>query len=148
MVGVVCSLIGSQIMLQGDGYTYAAVPLRVAVASGAAFLTAQLLDVTVFNVFRAGRWWRAPLASTIVGSVVDTVLFFSIAFAQTITLFGANADSAINWAWESVPFLGFGAVVPLWVSLAFADWCVKLTLALLALVPFRLLVAWLSPTAA
>ncbi|MEJ1990382.1 MAG: queuosine precursor transporter [Maritimibacter sp.] len=148
VVGVVCSLIGSQIELQGDGYTYAAVPLRVAVGSGIAFLTAQLLDVAVFNRFREGRWWRAPLVSTLVGSATDTALFFTIAFSASITLFGANADGAINWAWESVPFMGAGPLVPLWVSLAFADWLVKLSLALVALVPFKVLVTKLSPQVA
>lgn len=143
-VGVVCSLIGSQIMLQGDGYSYAAVPLRVAVGSGLAFLSAQLLDVTIFNALRRRQWWLPPLASTLVGSAVDTTLFFSVAFAASITLFGPNADAAINWAWGSVPFLGIGATVPLWVSLAFADWLVKLSLAMLALVPFKLLVTKLS----
>ncbi|RME18798.1 MAG: VUT family protein [Alphaproteobacteria bacterium] len=144
VVGVACSLVGSQIMLEGDGYTYAAVPLRVAVASGTAFLTAQLLDVTIFNMLRRRAWWLPPLGSTLVGSAVDTALFFTIAFSASITLFGAEADSAINWAWESVPFLGVGAVVPLWVSLAFADWMVKLSLALVALVPFKVIVGRLS----
>ncbi|WGW04704.1 queuosine precursor transporter [Tropicibacter oceani] len=141
VTGVLCSLIGSQIMLQGDGYEYAAVPLRIAVASGIGFLVAQLTDITVFNRFRAGKWWRAPLISTLVGSALDTVLFFSIAFSATITLFGADADSAINWAWEAVPFMNAGPMAPLWVSLAFADWLVKLSLALIALVPFKLIVS-------
>jgi len=141
VVGVICSLIGSQIMLQGDGFTYAAVPLRVAVASGIAFLVAQLSDVTVFNAMRGGRWWRAPLASTLVGSALDTVVFFTIAFSASITLFGADADAAINWAWEPVPFMLSGPEAPLWVTLAFADWLVKLSLALIALIPFKVIVA-------
>ncbi|MCJ7875032.1 queuosine precursor transporter [Phaeobacter sp. J2-8] len=144
VTGVICSLIGSQIMLQGDGYSYAAVPLRIAVASGVAFLVAQLTDIAVFNRFRSGRWWRAPLISTLVGSALDTVLFFAIGFSAAITLFGAEADSAIAWAWEPVPFMNVGAAVPLWVTLAFADWLVKLTVSLLALVPFRAIVARLS----
>ncbi|UWQ05002.1 queuosine precursor transporter [Aliiroseovarius crassostreae] len=148
VVGVICSLIGSQIMLQGDGFEYAAVPLRVAVASGIGFLTAQLLDVAVFNSLRDGKWWRAPLASTLVGSVVDTVLFFTIAFSASITFFGADADAAINWAWDPAPFLTFGPKMPLWVSLAVADWLVKLTLALVALIPFRVIVTKLSPSVA
>ncbi len=139
--GVICSLIGSQIMLQGDGYTYAAVPLRVAVASGIAFLTAQLVDVSIFNRFREGRWWRAPLISTLVGSALDTALFFTIAFSASVAVFGAQADEAISWAWDAVPFLGFGSELPLWVSLAFADWLVKLALALIALIPFRMIVS-------
>ena len=63
---------------------------------------------------------------------------------QTLTI----GKAAINWAWDELPFLGVGAVVPLWVSLAFADWLVKLSLALVALVPFRLLVTKLSPDTA
>ncbi|KIC38633.1 membrane protein [Ruegeria sp. ANG-R] len=144
VVGVICSLIGSQIMLQGDGFTYAAVPLRVAVASGVAFLVAQLSDVTVFNAMRGGRWWRAPLASTLVGSALDTVVFFTIAFSASVTFFGANADAAISWAWEPVPFMLSGPEAPLWVTLAFADWLVKLALALIALIPFKVIVARLT----
>ncbi|WP_323763903.1 queuosine precursor transporter [Marinovum sp.] len=144
LTGVVCSLVGSQIMLQGDGYTYAAVPLRIAVASGAAFLLAQLTDIAVFDRFRGGRWWRAPLVSTLTGSALDTALFFTIAFSASVTVFGAEADGAVNWAWEAVPFLNMGPLAPLWVTLAFADWLVKLALALVALIPFRAVVAWLG----
>ena len=144
VTGVLCSLIGSQIMLQGDGFTYAAVPLRIAVASGTAFLIAQLTDVTVFNAMREGRWWRAPLVSTLVGSALDTAIFFTIAFSASVTFFGADADAAINWAWESVPFMLSGPEAPLWVTLAFADWLVKLSLALVALIPFKVIVARLT----
>jgi len=145
VVGVLCSLIGSQIMLEGDGFTYPAVALRIAVGSGLAFLTAQLLDVALFDALRRRSWWLPPLVSTLVGSAVDTALFFTIAFSASLTVFGSEADAAISWAWDAVPFLGVGAVVPLWVSLGFADWLVKLSLALVALVPFRLLVTKLSP---
>ena len=138
VTGVVCSLIGSQIMLQGDGYTYAAVPLRVAIASGTAFLVAQLVDVLVFDRMRGGAWWNAPLASTLIGSALDTALFFTIAFAGALS-FGAFADEQVSWATEAVPFLNTGPLVPLWVSLAVADWGVKLALALVALIPFRLI---------
>jgi uncharacterized integral membrane protein (TIGR00697 family) len=149
LVGVACSLVGSQIMLQGDGYEYAAVSLRVAVGSGIAFLSAQLLDVAVFNRLREGAWWRAPLASTLIGSAVDTVLFFSIAFSASLGIFfSESANMETSWATEAVPFLGTGPVVPLWVSLGFADWLVKLSLALVALIPFRVLVAKLSPNPA
>jgi len=144
VTGIVCSLIGSQIMLQGDGYEYAAVPLRIAVGSGTAFLIAQLTDVAVFNRFRQGSWWRAPLVSTLVGSALDTALFFSIAFSASLS-FGAQADEAIAWAQGTAPFLTLGAEAPLWVSLAFADWGVKLALALIALVPFRIIVGVLLP---
>ncbi len=142
LVGVTCSLIGSQIMLQGDGYEYAAVPLRVAVGSGIAFLAAQMLDVRIFDRLREGTWWRAPLVSTIVGSIVDTALFFTIAFAAFVP-FSATANEAISWAWDPAPFLTVGPMVPLWVTLAVADWLVKLTIALVALVPFRAIVGQL-----
>lgn len=143
LTGVLSSLVGSQIMLEFGP----AVPLRIAVASGTAFLLAQLTDVAVFNWFREGKWWRAPLISTLIGSALDTTLFFSIAFAASITLFGPGADAAISWAWEPVPFMNSGPVAPLWVTLAFADWLVKLALALVALVPFRAIVARLDPAA-
>ncbi|MEP1520624.1 queuosine precursor transporter [Ascidiaceihabitans sp.] len=140
VTGIICSLIGSQIMLEYGP----AVPLRIAVASGVGFLLAQMTDVSIFNRLRTGAWWRAPLASTIVGSALDTALFFTIAFSASVTIFGANADGAINWAWEAVPFMMSGPEAPLWVTLAFADWLVKLGVALLALVPFRILTARLA----
>jgi hypothetical protein len=140
VVGIACSLIGSQIMLEYGP----AVALRIAVGSATAFLVAQLLDVVIFDRLRDGAWWRAPLASTLVGSVVDTALFFTIAFSARITVFGAEADGAISWAWETVPFLLIGPDAPLWVTLAVADWAVKLGVAILALVPFRLIVRRIS----
>ncbi len=138
VVGILCSLIGSQIMLQGDGFTYAAVALRVAIASGTAFLIAQLVDVFVFNSLRDGNWWRAPLVSSVIGSALDTAIFFTLAFSASVS-FGAAADAEVSWAWDLVPLLGIGAESPLWVSLAIADWMVKLSLALIALIPFKLL---------
>ncbi len=140
VVGIICSLIGSQIMLQGDGFEYPAVALRIAIGSATAFLVAQLLDIAVFDRLRAGSWWKAPLGSTLVGSTVDTVIFFSIAFASVFNGFSASADEEVMWAQDAVPFLNTGPEVPLWVSLAVADWGVKLSIALLALVPFRLIV--------
>jgi hypothetical protein len=135
-VGVVCSLIGTQVMLEFGP----AVTLRVAVGSAVAFLAAQLLDVAVFDRMRAGRWWRAPLVSTLVGATADTILFFSIAFAGFVTVFSEAADGAVAWAQAPAGFLMIGPEVPLWVSLAVADWAVKIALALIALVPFRLIV--------
>ena len=139
ITGIVCSLIGSQIMLQGDGYEYPAVALRIAVGSGCAFLVAQLIDIFVFNKFREGYWWRAPLISTIIGSFLDTILFFTISFSKLITFFPSYANDEISWAWSISPFLTVGFDAPLWISLAFADWIVKLSVALLALVPFRVI---------
>lgn len=131
VVGLLFSLVGSQIV----GESGALVSLRVALASGAAFLVAQLLDVTVFDRLRQGVWWRAPLVSSLFGSTVDTLLFFSIAFAAALQWIEPGND--VGWANEALPLLGIGPVVPLWVSLASADWLVKLSLAALALMPFR-----------
>lgn len=138
VAGVACSAVGTQIMLQADGYTYPAVTVRIALGSGLAFLTAQLLDVSVFDRLREGTWWRAPLASTLIGSSVDTALFFTIAFSGALSFLEPGND--VSWAGEMLPLLGMGPVVPLWVSLGVADWVVKLSLALLALVPFRIIV--------
>ena len=142
IVGVFCSLIGTQIMLQGDGFTYPAVTFRIAIGSGLAFLTAQLLDVGIFSALREGAWWKAPLASTIIGSSVDTAIFFTIAFSGALTWLEPGND--VSWAGEVLPLLGVGPEAPLWVSLAVADWMVKLSLALIALAPFR----WLTARAA
>lgn len=83
---------------------------RIAVASGTAFLVAQLLDVAIFDRLRRGAWWQAPLASSLLASAVDTAAFFALAFAFT-----------------PVP----------WVTLAVGDYGVKVALALLMLIPFR-----------
>lgn len=134
VTGVICSLIGTQI----TGEFGPLVTWRIAIGSGLAFLTAQLLDVAIFDRLRSGAWWEAPLVSTIIGSAVDTLLFFTIAFSMLLTFLEPTND--VSWANETLPILGMGPVAPLWVSLALADWCVKLGLALLALVPFRLIV--------
>lgn len=140
IVGVICSLIGTQIM----GEFGPLVTLRIAVGSGVAFLTAQLLDVAIFDRLRDGRWWIAPLASTLIGSTVDTALFFTIAFSGALSFLEPAND--VSWAGEMLPLLGAGPVSPLWVSLAVADWGVKLSLALIALIPFRLIVERLRPS--
>jgi len=138
IVGAICSLIGTQI----SGEYGPLVTLRIALGSGIAFLTAQLLDVRVFSALRQGAWWRAPLASTLIGSSLDTILFFSIAFSARLSWLEPANDVA--WANQALPMLGVGPVAPLWVSLAFADWLVKLSLALLALIPFRLIAGRLA----
>ncbi|MEM9247385.1 MAG: VUT family protein [Pseudomonadota bacterium] len=130
LVGILCSLLAAQ---------FDATTLRIAIGSGTAFLVAQMLDVGIFNRLRDGAWWRAPLVSTLIGSTIDTALFFSIAFAAAFN--GLEPGNAPTWAQESLPVLGAGPLAPLWVSLAVADWAVKLSLALIALVPFRLIVA-------
>ena len=140
VTGIICSLIGSQIMLDGGGFTYPAVALRIAIGSACAFGVAQLLDVAVFNRLRDGSWWTAPLGSTLISSTVDTVIFFSIAFAAVFNGISASAADEVIWAQDAVPFLNAGPMVPLWVSLAVADWGVKIAIALIALVPFRIIV--------
>ena len=95
---------------------------RIALASGTAFLTAHLLDIFVFNRLRSGVWWRAPLISSTIGSAVDTVLFFSLAFA------GAGIGTAVY------PIVG---EAPVWAGWAFVDFLVKLAVALVLLIPFR-----------
>lgn len=141
VVGVLCSLIGSQIM----GEFGPLVTLRVALGSGLAFLCAQLTDIAVFNRLRTGSWWRAPLISTLVSSTLDTIIFFTTAFAAFLIWIEPGND--VTWANEALPLLGAGPVAPLWVSLAVADWLVKLAMAAVALVPFRLLVGKLTQRA-
>jgi len=133
-VGLFCSLIGTQIM----GEFGPLVTLRIAIGSGMAFLVAQLLDVSVFDRFRTGAWWRAPLISTLIGSTLDTMIFFTTAFSTALIWLEPAND--VTWANEALPLLGIGPEAPLWMSLAVADWSVKLLLALVALLPFRLIV--------
>jgi uncharacterized integral membrane protein (TIGR00697 family) len=134
--GILCSLVGSQVMLE----TGPAVPLRVAVASGAAFLAAQLLDVAIFQRFRTREWWRAPLASTVLSSSLDTLIFFGLAFsAAAAVLFPAAANETVAWAQGPAPLLGLGPEAPLWASLALADLGVKIAVALIGMGPYRLL---------
>jgi hypothetical protein len=132
IVGVICSLIGTQI----TGEFGPLVTFRIALGSGIAFLTAQLLDVAIFDRLRGGGWWRAPVVSSLIGSSFDTALFFFIAFSAALSGF---LPGDVAWANEVLPLLGMGPMAPLWVSLAVADWGVKLALALVALIPFRLI---------
>ena len=71
---------------------------RIAIASGTAYLVGQLLDVTVFNRLRRLKWWKAPLTASLVGSVLDTVIFFSVAFAPAFSFVGPNDPFAIAGA--------------------------------------------------
>lgn len=123
-VGLACSLIAA-----GLGTT----TVRIAVASGAAFLCAQMVDVAIFERLRHRGWWQAPFLSSLVGSALDTVMFFGIAFAAFLPV-----DMNTGWANEAVPLLGAGPLAPVWMSLGLADWLIKVALAALALVPFRI----------
>ena len=104
---------------------------RIALASGTAFLVGQLLDITVFNRLRRQNWWHAPLAGSVVGSALDTALFFSLAFAGIEDM--------------SVPVPVFGLTLPLWQSLAIFDFAVKMLVALLALIPYGALMSAILP---
>ncbi|WP_231471297.1 queuosine precursor transporter [Thioalkalivibrio sp. HK1] len=137
--GIVCSFIGTQII--GDFGPL--VTFRIALGSGTAFLVAHLIDINIFDRLRTGTWWQAPLISSLVGSSIDTALFFSIAFSQSLQALDPSGDVA--WANEILPLLGLGPMAPLWVSLALADWFVKITLALIALAPFRFAIRSLLP---
>ena len=88
------------------------ISIRIAIGSGAAFLVAQLLDVRVFDLLRKKIWYIAPLSSSLLGSLIDTFLFFSISFYNT-----------------DVP----------WITLAMGDFIVKVLISLIMLIPFRLL---------
>jgi len=112
---------------------------RIAIASGSAFLVAQLLDIAIFNRLRDRRWWLAPLASSLIGSAVDTLLFFSFAFAAQFAVLDTMLGREDGSLAFLVPFFGLGAEVPLWVSLAVGDYLVKILIALAMLVPYRVL---------
>ena len=88
------------------------ISIRIAIGSGTAFIVAQLLDVKIFDMLRKKKWFVAPLSSSLIGSTVDTFLFFSISFYAT-----------------GIP----------WVTLSLGDLAVKIFVALVMLIPFRLL---------
>ena len=94
------------------------ISIRIAIGSGTAFLTAQLLDVQIFDKLRKKKWYIAPITSSMIGSTVDTFLFFSISF--------------------------YGTIVP-WFTLALGDLGVKIFVALMMLIPFRLLLKTFKP---
>ena len=93
------------------------ISVRIAIGSGTAFIIAQLLDVQIFDQLRQKKWFIAPLASSLIGSTVDTFLFFSISF--------------------------YGTGIP-WVTLSLGDLAVKIFVALVMLIPFRLLLGTLK----
>ena len=138
LTGILCSFIGTQV----QGEFGPLVTIRVALGSGLAFLAAQLLDITIFNRFRRGLWWRAPLISPVISSTLDTAIFFTIAFSASLSFLEPGVD--VSWATAPMPLLGLGPEAPFWVSLAVGDWLVKLLLAGVALLPFRLALAKLD----
>lgn len=119
---------------------------RIAIASASAFLIGQLLDISVFSRLRASRaWFLPPLAASLFGSLLDTAIFFTIAFAPALGfidgLFGMK-DGSLGFG---APWLGVGSEVPLWFSLATGDFLVKFLAALLLLAPYRMLMGKLMP---
>ena len=94
------------------------ISVRIAIGSGTAFLVAQLLDVQIFDQLRKRKWFIAPLTSSLIGSTIDTFLFFSISFYAT-----------------GIP----------WVTLSLGDLAVKILVALVMLIPFRILLGTLKP---
>jgi uncharacterized PurR-regulated membrane protein YhhQ (DUF165 family) len=115
---------------------------RIAIASGTAFLAGQLLDIGIFNWLRHRAWWKAPAFSSLAGSVADTAMFFSLAFASVFAFIGANDAFAI----ESAPLLGIYLLeAPRWISWALGDLGVKLLTAIFALIPYRVIVGWFVP---
>ena len=99
--------------------------------------TAKSLLRADMNACAAAQDARTALA--LVGSALDTAIFFTIAFSGALSVIEPSND--VSWANETLPLLGVGPVVPLWVSLGVADWLVKLALAVVALIPFRLIVS-------
>jgi uncharacterized PurR-regulated membrane protein YhhQ (DUF165 family) len=115
---------------------------RIAIASGSAFLFGQLLDISVFNRLRCQAWWRAPLVASMFGSILDTAMFFSFAFAPAFSVFGPNDAYAI----EHAPILGvMTAEAPRWISWALGDLSVKVIAALVLLLPYGALMSTLKP---
>jgi queuosine precursor transporter len=109
---------------------------RIAMASGLAFLAGQMLDITLFNRLRQASWWKAPIIGSIIGSAADTILFFTMAFAATFMFLGPID----NFASEAAPLLGiYTTEFPRWVSWASGDFTVKLIIAAIAVIPYRLL---------
>ena len=123
-------------------FSFAVAAPRIAIASGSAFLAGQLLDISVFNTRRRQSWWRAPLLGSLIGSALDTVMFFSFAFAPFFSFFGPNDAFAI----ENAPLFGvFATEAPRWISWALGDFCVKLLVGLVMLLPYGALMSTLKP---
>ena len=108
--------IGFTILFSTDFMDF--ISIRIAIGSGIAFLVSQLLDVQIFDKLRKKEWFIAPLTSSMIGSTIDTLLFFSISFYAT-----------------GVP----------WITLSLGDLTVKILVALLMLIPFRLLLKTFKP---
>lgn len=112
---------------------------RIAIASGSAFLVAQFLDIAIFDRLRRGKWWHAPLFSSLVSSALDTVIFFGLAFATAFAFLDTGLGRPDASLAFPAPLLGVGSEVPLWVSLGLGDFLVKLLLTGILLAPYKAL---------
>jgi queuosine precursor transporter len=123
-------------------FSFAVAAPRIAIASGSAFLVGQLLDISVFNSLRRQSWWRAPLIGSLLGSALDTAMFFSLAFAPFFSVLGPNDAFAI----ENAPLFGvFATEAPRWISWSLGDFGVKLLVGLVMLLPYGALMSTLKP---
>jgi uncharacterized integral membrane protein (TIGR00697 family) len=119
---------------------------RIALASATAFLVGQLLDIAVFSRLRASKaWYLPPLVGSLFGSLIDTTIFFTMAFAPALAGIDALFGMGDNSLGFPAPWLGVGPEVPLWISLASGDFLVKFLAALLLLAPYRALMGKLKP---
>ncbi len=125
-VGVIMSAVLSDWTPFSMPQVFSETALLTAVASGSAFLTAQLLDILIFRLLRRSVWWRAPLISSAVASAVDTLIFFWLLFGVFFPEWGLD-----------------------WVSYGVGDYAVKASMALVLLVPYRVLMGrYVAPPAA
>jgi uncharacterized PurR-regulated membrane protein YhhQ (DUF165 family) len=118
---------------------------RIAIASGSAFLIGQLLDIAVFQRLRNRYWLIPPLSASLFGSLLDTAIFFTLAFAPAFAVIDLGFGMADGSLGFPAPWLGIGAEVPLWLSLASGDFAVKFLAALLLLAPYRVLMGRIMP---
>jgi uncharacterized PurR-regulated membrane protein YhhQ (DUF165 family) len=119
---------------------YLATP-RIAIASGSAFLAAQLLDIGIFSRLRDRAWWLPPFVSSVISSALDTAIFFSFAFyCGVVPGLGITITDALG-----AIGIGDACIALPWISLAAADYGVKLALAALAIAPYGALLVFMRP---
>jgi len=114
IAGEIASSEGITVLIALTTNEDASAMLRIALASGTAFIIGQMLDITIFDKLRTASWWKAPTVSSFFGSITDTAIFFSLAFA--------------------------GSGLP-WMNWAVGDFCIKLLMVAMLLYPFRVLVS-------
>ena len=107
---------------------------RIAIASGTAFLASQIMDIYIFRRYIKHTWWKAPIISSALGSLLDTTIFFSIAFSLNFSFLGYGDSFAI----EKIPVFWIELETSRWIMWAIGDLIVKLLVALALLIPFRI----------